>query len=59
MKIMIRNFFGVVLILLTILSCFSGCINNSVLHSHNYKLRVNETEHFMECSCGETKDNAG
>ena len=58
MKNTVKKFIGVVLVLLIILSSFSGCINNSVFHSHDYKLKSNETHHFKECSCGEIADMA-
>lgn len=58
MKNLSKKFLGMLLVLLTVISCFSGCINNSVFHSHKYKLKSNESGHFMECSCGEVKDSA-
>lgn len=57
MKISIKKTIAMVLILLIGLLSFGGCINNSKFHTHDYKLKSNETEHFMECSCGEVKDS--
>ena len=58
MKNLSKKFLGMLLVLLTVFSGFSGCINNAVFHSHEYKLKSNESGHFMECSCGEVKDSA-
>ncbi len=57
MKISIKKTIATALILLIGILLFGGCINNSKFHTHNYKLKSNETEHFMECSCGEVKDS--
>ena len=53
-----KNFKRIFISVLIILSSFSGCINNSVFHSHDYKLKSNETHHFEECSCGKITDSA-
>lgn len=58
MKAMIRKSIGVVLILLTVISCFGSCIDSSYFHIHSFKLKMNETVHFKECECGEIKDSA-
>ncbi len=58
MSISIKKTVVTALILLISLSSFGGCINNSTSHTHDYKLKSNETEHFMECSCGKVKDSA-
>lgn len=56
MKITVKKTIATALILFIVLLLFGGCINNSTFHTHDYKLKSNETEHFMECSCGEVKD---
>ena len=58
MKTMIKKTLGAVLVLLTVLSCFSGCVDSSMLHIHIFKQKTDETKHFQECRCGEMKDSA-
>ena len=53
----VRGFIGVLIVLFALLFCFSGCSDNSGFHIHVFKPKMNETEHFKECDCGEVKEN--
>ena len=56
MKIIFKKI-PIILILITILSCFSGCDNNSAFHLHIFKQKMDTDVHFMECACGESKQS--
>ena len=58
MKNLVKKSLGIVLVLLTVLSCFSSCVDSSMFHIHDFKQKIDENKHFMECSCGEIKDSA-
>lgn len=58
MKNLVKKSLGIVLVLLTVLSCFSSCVDSSMFHIHYFKQKIDENKHFMECSCGEIKDSA-
>ena len=48
---------SIILILITLLSYVCGCDNNSAFHLHIFKQKMDGTRHFMECSCGEIKND--
>ena len=53
---MVKKYIGVMLILVITILAFSSCADNSVPHIHVFKQKINETEHFKECRCGQTQN---
>ena len=49
---------GIVLVLFTVFFWLSSCADNSMLHIHYFKQKMDGTKHYNECSCGEIKDTA-
>ena len=56
MKNIVKKSLVIVFILLTVLSCFSGCVDDSLFHFHDFQQKFNESKHFKECSCGKIKN---
>ena len=48
----------VILVLIIALCSLSGCVSDYLPHIHIFKQKMNADGHFMECSCGENKDQA-
>ena len=58
MKKTLRKAMAVIFILFISLSSFSGCVDLTTFHTHDFKQKMDGTKHFKECSCGEIKDSA-
>ena len=67
MKNILRKTVGVMLILLILLSSFTACVNGNTdtdqpsgdgEHTHAFLPGFNESEHYIECACGEITDRA-
>lgn len=67
MKNLLRKSIGVMLILLILLSSFTACVNDNAdanhpsgdgEHTHAFLPGFNESEHYIECACGEITDRA-
>lgn len=56
MKTTPKYLISYMVVLCIVLLCFAGCVNSQTGHIHSFEDKADETNHFKECSCGETAD---